>query len=334
MRFSKLQATGNDYVVVDARTPLQVELSDKSQRPFTSFRVMKEGCHSEEQKRAANLAQDKPHEELWTQLAQAMCQRRFGIGADGLILVQNSNISDLKMRVFNPDGCEAEACGNGLRCFTKYVIENGMVSRANLAIETLSGTRKAKAYVLETKVSRVDVNMGLPQFKPEQIPVTLTADAITSEAMQSPVVTYQLLVGNYQLLLFLLSMGNPHAVAFTSAPVAGFPLASIGPEIERHHLFPQRTNFEIARVIDRGKIEARVWERGVGETLACGTGACAIAVAAQLTGYVDDHVDITFPGGILTVYWDRGGEALLSGPVEEIFSGEYQIQRRKTDAVG
>lgn len=334
MKFSKLQATGNDYVVMDARIPLQAKLSDKSQRAFTSFRVMKEGCHSEEQKRAANLAQDKPHEELWTQLAQAMCQRRFGIGADGLILVQNSNTSDLKMRVFNPDGSEAEACGNGLRCFTKYVIEKGMVSRANLAIETLSGTRKAKAYVSATKVKRVDVNMGLPQFKPEQIPVTLTADAITSEVMQSPVITYRLLVGSYQLLLFLLSMGNPHAVGFTSAPVAGFSLATIGPEIERHHLFPRRTNFEIARVIDRGKIEARVWERGVGETLACGSGACAIAVAAQLTGYVDDHIDITFPGGVLTVCWDRVGEVLLSGPVEEVFSGEYRIQRRKTDAVG
>ena len=319
MKFSKFQATGNDFILVDARAP---------------------SCHSEGEKRPKNLLftsfrasahQGKLREEShWAKLAQTMCDRHFGVGADGLILVQNSSYCDLKMRIFNPDGSEAETCGNGLRCLAKYAIEKGIVSTTckggeatNLRIETLSGMRQAKAYMLGNKVSRVEVSMGTPQFQPEQIPVTLTADAVASEAKQSPVITYQLTANSYQLSVSPLSMGNPHAVSFVSEPVASFPLAEVGPKVERHPLFPQRTNFEIARVLSRGEIEARVWERGVGETLACGSGACAIAVAAQLHNYVDDIVDIILPGGSLTISWDRVGEVLLTGPVEEVFTGEY-----------
>ena len=290
MKFSKFQATGNDFILVDARAP---------------------SCHPD-------LEPFAP-----CQLALTMCDRHFGVGADGLILVQNSSYCDLKMRIFNPDGSEAETCGNGLRCLAKYAIEKGIVSTTNLRIETLSGMRQAKAYMLGNKVSRVEVSMGTPQFQPEQIPVTLTTDAVASEAKQSPVITYQLTANSYQLSVSLLSMGNPHAVSFVSEPVASFPLAEVGPKVERHPLFPQRTNFEIARVLSRGEIEARVWERGVGETLACGSGACAIAVAAQLHNYVDDIVDIILPGGTLTISWDRVGEVLLTGPVEEVFTGEY-----------
>ena len=303
MKFSKFQATGNDFILVDARAP---------------------SCLSEGEKRPKNLAQSKLREEShWAQSAQTMCDRHFGVGADGLIVVQNSSYCDLKMRIFNPDGSEAEICGNGLRCLAKYAIEKGIVSTTNLRIETLSGMRQAKAYMLGNKVSRVEVSMGTPQFQPEQIPVTLTTDAVASEAKQSPVITYQLTANSYQLSVSLLSMGNPHAVSFVSEPVANFPLAEVGPKVERHPLFPQRTNFEIARVLSRGKIEARVWERGVGETLACGSGACAIAVAAQLHNYVDDIVDIILPGGTLTISWDRVGEVLLTGPVDEVFIGEY-----------
>jgi len=290
MKFSKFQATGNDFILVDARAPF---------------------CHPD-------LEPFAP-----CQLALTMCDRHFGVGADGLILVQNSSYCDLKMRIFNPDGSEAETCGNGLRCLAKYAIEKGIVSTTNLRIETLSGMRQAKAYMLGNKVSRVEVSMGTPQFQPEQIPVTLTTDAVASEAKQSPVITYQLTANSYQLSVSLLSMGNPHAVSFVSEPVASFPLDEIGPKVERHPLFPQRTNFEIARVLTRGEIEARVWERGVGETLACGSGACAIAVAAQLHNYVGDIVDIILPGGTLTISWDRVGEVLLTGPVEEVFTGEY-----------
>jgi len=285
MKFSKLQATGNDFILVDARTM----------------------------------------EGEWSKLARAMCDRHFGIGADGLILVQDSTSADLKMRIFNSDGSEAEVSGNGLRCFARYAIEKGLSGKMpsqgeqgnrSLTIDTLSGVRKVKAYVSGNKVNRVEVNMGLPQFQPERIPVKVKVDII-------PILDYPLVIDGKKLTLSLLSMGNPHAVSFSSRPVSDFPLAETGPKVERHPMFPQRTNFEVARVLSREKIEARVWERGVGETLACGSGACAIAVAAQLLGYVEPRVDIILVGGTLTISWDRVGEVLLTGPVEEVFTGEW-----------
>jgi diaminopimelate epimerase len=285
MKFSKLQATGNDFILVDARTM----------------------------------------EGEWAKLARAMCDRHFGIGADGLILVQDSTTADLKMRIFNSDGSEAEVSGNGLRCFARYAIEKGLSGKMSsrmeqgnrsLTIDTLSGVRKVKAYMSRNKVNRIEVNMGLPQFQPEQIPVKVKVDII-------PILGYPLEINGKELTLALLSMGNPHAVIFLSQPTADFHLAEIGPKVERHPMFPQRTNFEVASVLSRGKIEARVWERGVGETLACGSGACAIAVAAQLFNYVEHQVDIILKGGTLTVSWDRVGEVLLTGPVEEVFTGEW-----------
>ncbi|MBA7679849.1 Diaminopimelate epimerase [subsurface metagenome] len=260
------------------------------------------------------------------ELARDLCRHHFGIGADGLILVQDSELANVKMRMFNPDGSESEACGNGLRCFVKYVVENDIAGKVSLqaerdnpclTIETLSGLRKAKASISGGKVSEVDVSMGVPQFQPDQIPIKAKVDII-------PILDYHLPIGERRLAVSILSMGNPHAVSFLSEPVPGFPLAEVGPKVERHPMFPQRTNFEIARVLSKGKIEARVWERGVGETLACGSGACAIAVAGQLLNYVGEEVDITFPGGIVTVFWDRVGEVVLSGPVEEVFAGESQ----------
>jgi len=289
MKFSKLQATGNDFILVDARTM----------------------------------------DGEWSKLARAMCDRHFGVGADGLILVQSSTIADLKMRLFNSDDSEAEVSGNGLRCFAKYTIEKGLIgkmssragqSNRSLTIETLSGVRKVKAYMSGSKVNRAEVNMGLPRFQPEQIPVKVKVDII-------PMLDYPLVIDGRKLTLSLLSMGNPHAVSFLSRPIADFPLAEIGPKVERHTMFPQRTNFGIARVLSRGKIEARVWERGVGETLACGSGACAIAVAAQLLDYVNRQVDIILEGGSLTVSWDKVREVLLTGPVEEVFTGEWLEER-------
>jgi len=285
MRFSKLQATGNDFILVDART-MEAE---------------------------------------WATLARAMCDRHFGVGADGLMLVQNSSVADLKMRLFNSDGSEAEVSGNGLRCFVKYAIEKGLTgkkssqvrqSSRSLSVETLAGVREVEARMSGSKVNRAVVNMGLPRFQPDQIPVKAKVDII-------PILTYPLTIDRKKLTLSILSMGNPHAVSFLSQPAADFPLSEVGPKIEKHPMFPQRTNFEIARVLSRGRVEARVWERGVGETLACGSGASAIAVAAQLLGYVDRQVDIILPGGTLTVSWDRVGEVLLAGPVDEVFTGEW-----------
>ena len=290
MKFSKLQATGNDFILADARTV----------------------------------------EAEWPKLARAVCDRHFGVGADGLILVQNSTSADLKMRLFNSDGSEAEVSGNGLRCFAKYAIEKDLTGKRSrqadqsyrpLTIETLSGVRKVKAYMSGNTVNRAEVNMGLPRFQPEEIPVKVNVDII-------PILKYPLVIDGKKLSLSLLSMGNPHAVSFSSQPVADFPLADIGQKVERHPMFPRRTNFEVARIVSRGRIEARVWERGVGETLACGSGASAIAVAAQLLDYVDRQVDIILAGGTLTVSWDRVGEVLLAGPVEEVFTGEWLEERR------
>ncbi|MBE9513903.1 MAG: diaminopimelate epimerase [Dehalococcoidia bacterium] len=276
MQFSKLHGTGNDFIVVDAR--------------------------------------DKERD--WSALARVMCRRRFGVGADGLILVQDSKVANLGMRMFNPDGSEAEACGNGLRCFVKHAIERRMVARSALTVETLSGVRNAVARVSEGEVAHVEISMGLPRFQPELIPIETATDEI-------PILDYPLDVGDEKLALCLLSMGNPHAVSFQFEPVAGFPLNRVGPLVENHSLFPQRTNFEVARTLSRGRVEARVWERGVGETLACGSGACAIAVAGHLLGYVDKEVDIMLPGGVLTVSWDGVGELVLGGSVEEVFTGQY-----------
>ena len=285
MRFSKLQATGNDFILVDAR----IKTAE------------------------------------WPRLAQAMCDRHFGVGADGLMLVQNSTSADLKMRLFNSDGSEAEVSGNGLGCFAKYAIEKGLVGNLplgaepgdlRLSVETLSGVRKVEACVSGNKVSRVEVNMGSPRFQPEQIPAQIKVDII-------PVLNYPLAIDGRELTLCLVSMGNPHAVTFLSQAVADFPLDEIGPKVAMHPVFPERTNFEVARVLNRRKIEARVWERGVGETLACGSGASAIAVTARLLDYADNEVDIILAGGPLTVSWDGAGEVLLSGPVEEVFAGEW-----------
>lgn len=285
MKFSKLQATGNDFILVDARTV---------------------GAE-------------------WPNLARAMCDRHFGVGADGLMLVRNSAMADLGMRLFNSDGSEAEVSGNGLRCLAKYVIDKGLTrkrplragqSKCSLTIETLSGVRKVMAYTSGGKVSGAEVNMGLPRFQPQQIPINVRVDII-------PILDYPLVINGKKLIVSLLSMGNPHAVSFLSRPVADFALADIGPKVERHAMFPHRTNFEVARVLSRGKVEARVWERGVGETLACGSGASAIAVAAQSLDYVDKQIDIILPGGTLTVSWDGVGDVLLAGPVEEVFTGEW-----------
>ena len=276
MKFAKLQATGNDFILLDAR----------------------------------NIERD------WTKLAQSICQYHFGVGADGLILVQNSKIADLAMGIFNSDGSEAEVCGNGLRCFAKYVNDHNIINKRDLVIETLSGVRKVKANFTGNRINRAEVHMGMPEFQPEQIPIKAKVDI-------KPILNYSLSVGNSDLNLAILSMGNPHAISFISQSVTDYPLAQIGPKIERHPIFTRRTNFEIARILTKEKIEARVWERGVGETLACGSGACAIAVAAQLLNYVNHIVDIILPGGILTVSWDRVGEVFLAGPVEEVFTGEW-----------
>lgn len=278
--FAKMQATGNDFVLIS----------------------------------------DDGTDRNWAELARAMCHRHFGVGADGLLLVAHSQTADCSMRMFNPDGSEAEACGNGTRCVAKYVLDKGLVGepRSELTIETIAGMRHVEPEVTNEKISQLKVGMGTPLFRPEEIP--LSTDP---QFEATPVMDYPLSVGERELALTFVSMGNPHAVYFTQAPVIQFPLADIGPRVEYHPLFPQRANFELAKVLGRGEIEMRVWERGAGETLSCGSGACAVAVAAQLHNYVDTKVDIILPGGTLTIEWDGAGDVTLSGPVDTVFAGEW-----------
>lgn len=284
MNFTKLQGAGNDFVLVETS--------------------------------------DLQHD--WSPVATAMCDRHFGIGADGLLLLLPSDTAGFRMRVFDPDGSEAEACGNGIRCLAKYALEKGLISPGTdqVLIETVAGIRKVKLYQEGGKLNRIQVGMGEPAFQAKDIPVLLQGRKDNVVDIKS-MLCYTVAVDGTNLLLNLVSMGNPHAVYFWQQPVSDFPLSRLGPKVEHLAIFPNRVNFEVARIVSRQQIEARVWERGVGETLACGSGACAITVAAQLYGYIDNKVDIKLPGGILGVDWDRGGEVFLSGPAEIVFSGEW-----------
>lgn len=268
----------------------------------------------------------KPDEENqdWSQMAQTMCDRRFGIGADGIILVLPSKIADIRMRIFNSDGTEAETCGNGLRCLAKYALVNNLVKSGSTQIsaETIPGVRKIKLEYNGSELTRIQVGIGVPKFAAKEIP--LKTEPGKSKLLDiTPILDYPLIIDENKLSLSFISMGNPHAVHFIENDVAEFPLLDIGPEVEHHPIFPKRINFEVARVINRQKIEMRVWERGAGETLACGTGACAVMVAAQFHNYVDNKVDMILPGGILNIEWDGRGEVFMSGPAEVVFKGDW-----------
>ena len=207
MNFDKLQATGNDFILIDAR--------------------------------------EREHD--WSRLATAICDRRFGVGADGLLLLFTSKAADFGMRMFNPDGSEAEVCGNGLMCFTKYVVDRGLADAQELEVETVAGIRKVKPYAVDGLVKQVQVDMGMPRFRPEEIPLSIDKVDII------PVLDYPIAIGDIKLLLSFVSMGNPHAVCFIKEPVAYFPLTELGPSVEYHPIFPQRTNFEVVNILSRGK---------------------------------------------------------------------------------
>jgi diaminopimelate epimerase len=263
-------------------------------------------------------------EKEWPQIARAICRRHFGIGADGLILMVPSRIADIGMHIFNADGSEAEACGNGIRCLVRYAASRGFFDNEaeDITIATIAGVRKAKLFTGIGNETKIQVGMGKPEFYAAKIPVAVVPGR--GKLLDIKLITeYPLMIDDRELLLSFIAMGNPHAVYFQQQPVAEFSLSVVGPAVERHELFPSRVNFEVARVINRNLIEVRVWERGVGETLACGSGACAVAVAGQMLDYTDSPVAIKLPGGTLEVEWDRAGEVLLSGPAEVVFSGEW-----------
>jgi diaminopimelate epimerase len=253
----------------------------------------------------------------WARLARAMCDRHFGVGADGLLLVEDSGAADYRMRMFNPDGSEAEMCGNGIRFFAKYLFDEGLVASGDrVSVETLAGVQRLQVFREGGRVARVRVGMGAPRFRPEEVPVAGTLNGKRA-------VERHLSVEGTELDVTCVSMGNPHAVAFIDAPVEEFPLERIGPRVEHLPDFPARTNFEIVNVIDRSRLRMRVWERGAGLTLACGTGACAVMAAARVHDLVEPRAEIALPGGTLEIEWDGEGEVWMTGPAETVFAGEW-----------
>lgn len=264
----------------------------------------------------------RSQEQDWPELARRMSNRHFGVGSDGLILIKGSDVADLKMSMYNADGSEAEMCGNGIRCFVKYAVDRTIVSSSNgsVSVETLAGIRNITPISEYGTVTGARVSMGAPILTPDTVPVNLDA---AGEYGSGPVLEYPFEMDGYDLPLSFVSMGNPHAVTFIDTPVAEFPLLTVGTKVENHSIFPRRVNFEIVNVDNPTHLTARVWERGSGETLACGTGACGIAVASILGGHTDNTVSITLPGGTLKVDWDGQGEVYLEGPAEEVFSGEW-----------
>ena len=262
-------------------------------------------------------------DEDWPALSRAMSDRHFGVGGDGIILIMDSERADLRMRMFNADGSEGEMCGNGIRCFAKYAIEREIVAHPTegLTVDTLAGVRTVYPVYDGGTVTGARVSMGCPKLNPAEVPVNLDPAMASSPG---PVLKYPIRPGDFRLFLSFVSMGNPHAVTYIDQPVGEFPLHNIGPLVEGHPIFPRRVNFEIVNQIDARHLEARVWERGSGETMACGTGACAIAVASRLQGLIEDRVDIKLPGGTLTIELDGAGEVFLEGPAAEVFSGEWR----------
>jgi len=247
-------------------------------------------------------------------LAAQLCDRHFGIGADKLLVARPSRTADFRMEIYNADGSQVEMCGNGLRAFYKFLRDRGHTGDAEVSVETLGGVVRPSW----AGPDRVRVDMGQPVLAPAKIPTTLGSG-------DGPVLDVALEVDGETLQVSSASMGNPHAVVFVDDPDRA-ELERLGPMIEHHSAFPNRTNVEFVTAIGRDRIRQRTWERGVGETLACGSGACAVAVVAMLRGVVDNEVSIELRGGELEIGW-KGGDApvIMTGPAAEVFTGEYPM---------
>lgn len=242
--------------------------------------------------------------------------RHFGIGSDGLILIRPSDQADFMMDMYNNDGSRGKMCGNGIRCVAKYVYDHGLTEKKQLKIETLSGIKTLDLTVESGKVTQVTVDMGAPITKAIMIPVKSEKEILIREPIT---------VGGDNYEVTCISMGNPHAVVFVQ-DTAALPLETIGPKFEHHEMFPERVNTEFVRVIDRKHIQMRVWERGSGETLACGTGACASVMACILNGLTDHEVTVSLLGGELTIRYDENRNTVfMTGPAVKVFEGEIDL---------
>lgn len=250
-----------------------------------------------------------------SETAVKISDRHFGIGADGLILIKPSKCADFEMEMYNADGSRGEMCGNGIRCVAKYVYDYGLTNQTQISIETLGGIKHLELTVEEGKVKLVKVDMGKPILEPARIPILAEGSQVIDQPIQ---------VDGLEYRMTGVSMGNPHAVVFLEG-IKNLEIEKIGPSFENHACFPNRVNTEFVQVLDRHTAEMRVWERGSGETLACGTGACAVAVACILNGLTEDEVTVKLLGGDLRIQWDRRRDTVyMTGPAEVVFDGVWK----------
>lgn len=247
------------------------------------------------------------------EMAVRLSDRHCGIGSDGVITIGPSGKADFRMRMYNADGSEAEMCGNGIRCVAKYVYDHGLTEHTQISVETGAGIKKLDLYTEDGKVEQVRVDMGEPILAPDRIPVVSDKERVIDEPIEA---------AGKEWRMTCVSMGNPHAVIFVG-DLEGFPIEKIGPAFERHACFPKYTNTEFVQVLSRTEISMRVWERGSGETLACGTGTCASVMACILNDRTDDKVLVHLRGGDLMVEYHReSGHIFMTGPAQEVFSGD------------
>ncbi len=252
------------------------------------------------------------------QLVRRLSDRHFGIGGDGVIFINPSKEADFEMEMYNMDGSRAEMCGNGIRCVAKFVYDKGLTEKTSISVISAGKVKYLDLSVKDGKVSTVKVNMGSPVLKASDIPVI-------ADNGEEPVIAKDIEVDGKNYKMTCVSMGNPHAVIFVD-DVAGLKLEEIGPKFETHQRFPKKVNTEFVKVIDRDTVEMRVWERGTGETLACGTGACATAVACILNGLTNDTVTVKLLGGSLQIRWDKEADLVyMTGPASTVFEGEVEI---------
>lgn len=273
MKFTKMQGLGNDYVYIN--------------------------CMEEQIEDVADLA-------------RKLSDRHYGIGSDGVILIQSSDHADFCMNMYNADGSQAEMCGNGIRCVGKYVYDYGLTNQTRVSIETLAGVKYLDLKVTDGRVSEVTVNMGSPILEPASVPVVSDQNPVINEPIEANGEVYY---------MTCVSMGNPHAVIFVENTET-FPLEIIGPILESHPVFPKKANIEFVQVLDDGQVNMRVWERGTGETLACGTGACAVAMACILNGKTKKEVIVHLLGGDLKILYDEKENVIyMTGPAVTVFDG-------------
>lgn len=286
MKFTKMQGCGNDYVYVNG---FEERVSDS----------------------------EKP------ELVRRLSDRHFGIGGDGVIFINPAAEADFEMEMYNADGSRAEMCGNGIRCVAKYVYDKGLTDKTDISVISCGQIKYLQLFLKEGRVDTVRVNMGAPELRPDRIPVTVAEAGTPLE--QERIVNAPIIVQGKEYKMTCVSMGNPHAVIFLE-DVTNLEIEQIGPYFENHERFPKRINTEFVKVLDKKTVQMRVWERGTGETLACGTGCCATVVACILNGLTDEKVTVKLLGGEIEIEWDREANLVyMTGPAVTVFEGEYDV---------